>query len=1008
MALNLNLYKRNEDNSDNLVILIHGLGASESTWNQGGVSWIDLLLTDDSLTGLDVAEITYDTSHLANGILSLMGVEKIKLGIFSNFTVGKGPFTTIDILARELKREVDSKRIKQYKNVVLIGHSMGGLVAIRYLLEELEHNQPQNIKGIISIATPYNGSSLALFGQLIRRINKNAQIPSLEPNSKFLDKTIRLWQKHLSVINTKFHFFFGTEDRVVSENSAIPIVVSSKWEKGIPLPGDHSSILKVVDHSSTNYIHISEAVCEIIESDLNFKKNEIDKQKQLLKAKSITRLKANGLSEVQAIHILEHNEYNFDYLLPNAEKRLIVVVGEFGIGKSFTIDRINLSLLSRAEKEVDFPIPINLNATQLNNNIQNFLEQIILDTTKEYWITVDGMDEVALSFAANILENMRVATERWSNLRIILTSRPLTIFNKIPEKIFIKGLTDRESLKLVNFISTQESNVLLQTLPKDIKVVIQKPLFAILLGLYLNSQSRGVPNTSGDLLAFFIENALEKIEVNEPKTRMLLTNLAVASTSRGNIPVKKSEIGDLEEIKSLINSGIVIEEEGYLTFALPILNQWFAAKALSQKTIMINEIIDRNTLDYWKYPLVILITIFKESNINEVLSEVVEKDPGFATLLIEESINKWGIHGDETALTSWECASKIRMSMYHWVNSLGILANIIAPIDRSGHILPLGVAKDGAWLRTSWYQGIKNVPEITIFEKQQHYSGWETHISARPGDGSSWYWRWTLEELKDNLTNHIKNRTLPICTEIVYKELMWSITLKIAKKGSLYTHSINIRTVKNIIDAEYQYIENIKSEKSFVPKRMYLDYLEKLESDGASIIECPILGSDIEEPEKNMIWSFYTEERLYNRTLQIYREAIMGYREIVEMFFPSIKNRLRKYVLYPFVLKGEYRAPEYYGARSIGPGLNWYLEPLPFERRDFILDIEITKRESKGYDEKLLYELDEKIKMYRPDSINWLTSSQTSQVLEVFGDKPVTNIIYEWLERDLAAINWIK
>lgn len=62
---------------------------------------------------------------------------------------------------------------------------MGGLVAIRYILEELEHNQTHNVKGMISLATPYNGSSFALYNQLIKSINKHAQIPSLEPNSSF-------------------------------------------------------------------------------------------------------------------------------------------------------------------------------------------------------------------------------------------------------------------------------------------------------------------------------------------------------------------------------------------------------------------------------------------------------------------------------------------------------------------------------------------------------------------------------------------------------------------------------------------------------------------------------------------------------------------------------------------------------------------------------------------------------------------------------------------------------
>ena len=272
MALNLLLHTKNKTPNDNLVILIHGLGASESTWVHEGVSWINLFLTDKTFRNLDVGEISYDTSHLANGLLPLMGINKIKIGRFKSITVGKGPFTNIKILARELKREIDSKKIKQYKNVLLIGHSMGGLVAIRYILEEYENNATNNVRGMISLATPYNGSSFALYNQLIKSINKNAQISSLEPNSNFLDATKRLWQKHLDSINLNFKFFFGTEDTIVPENSAIPHIISSKWAEGIPLPGDHSSILKVTNHNSTSYRHVSEAVKEIFEQDIAVKK----------------------------------------------------------------------------------------------------------------------------------------------------------------------------------------------------------------------------------------------------------------------------------------------------------------------------------------------------------------------------------------------------------------------------------------------------------------------------------------------------------------------------------------------------------------------------------------------------------------------------------------------------------------------------------------------------------------------------------------------------------------
>lgn len=137
---------------------------------------------------------------------------------------------------------------------------------------------------------------------------------------------------------------------------------------------------------------------------------------------------------------------------------------------------------------------------------------------------------------------------------------------------------------------------------------------------------------------------------------------------------------------------------------------------------------------------------------------------------------------------------------------------------------------------------------------------------------------------------------------------------------------------------------------------------------------------------------------------------IIGYKEIVETFFPILKNRLRKYVLYPFILNGDFEVPKDTGIRSVGPGLSWHLEPLPLEKKDFILDIQIKKKDSDYvyFDDNFAFEINKKIKEYRRDSCMWLSVTRTSQVLDIFGDTPITDTIYKWLEQDLKSINWIS
>lgn len=202
MALSLKIHKKNSVKTEkDLIVLIHGLGAPEITWVSQNTSWKDLLMSDPRFDNVDVGIVTYDTAHVALGILKTAGIKYINTGFLGKISVNKGPFTDIKTLAHELKRELNLEKSQKYKRIIIVGHSMGGLIGIRYILEEIECNEDLRVKGFISLATPYNGSNKAFFNSLFNSIHKHAQIPSLEPNSIFLDDTVRLWQKHKESID---------------------------------------------------------------------------------------------------------------------------------------------------------------------------------------------------------------------------------------------------------------------------------------------------------------------------------------------------------------------------------------------------------------------------------------------------------------------------------------------------------------------------------------------------------------------------------------------------------------------------------------------------------------------------------------------------------------------------------------------------------------------------------------------------------------------------------------
>jgi pimeloyl-ACP methyl ester carboxylesterase len=258
----LRLHRSQEKKGRVLAVLLHGLGAPE-TWSE----WEPLLQGDPQLADVDVALVRYDTAHLVNGLLGgITGVLKL---FKREVTLSREQVTDIATLAQELKRELETRDYRHYEKIVLIGHSMGGLVGIHYLLQEIENNAPLRVGGYISLATPFNGAALAQYNKLLEWVNKNEQIQELRPNHDFLDLTIRLWQKHHAgpeMSAVQFRFCYGQTDEIVEKNSALPHVVHSHWAGSTPLPGDHGGILSVADgQQSLAYIQVRDHILDVVD-----------------------------------------------------------------------------------------------------------------------------------------------------------------------------------------------------------------------------------------------------------------------------------------------------------------------------------------------------------------------------------------------------------------------------------------------------------------------------------------------------------------------------------------------------------------------------------------------------------------------------------------------------------------------------------------------------------------------------------------------------------------------
>ncbi len=251
MLIDVNIVKGNGKNNKTLVVFIHGLGAP-ATWEE----WTDILRNDDKLKGMDIGIAKYETAHFCIPILP----KKIAFSFpIWGKRVSLGSLLSIKDLAQSLKNELESDKISKYEKIILVGHSMGGLIAGYYLLKMVENKENHNVIGFISVASPFGGSGLAKY---MEKFQINFQVKELNPKSDFLKELEKMWDrnKYTLIQNACIAFAYAQGDLIVHTTSAVPKLLESRWNSLI-LPGGHTSVLSIKEErKSKTYQYIVDKI----------------------------------------------------------------------------------------------------------------------------------------------------------------------------------------------------------------------------------------------------------------------------------------------------------------------------------------------------------------------------------------------------------------------------------------------------------------------------------------------------------------------------------------------------------------------------------------------------------------------------------------------------------------------------------------------------------------------------------------------------------------------------
>lgn len=178
-----------------LLLFIHGLGGdAKKTWGR----FPYLIENDDALQNeYEIGFYYYPTS-----LFRLPFSKKMP---------------KIQTLASGLRTQINNQ-FSQYESIVLICHSLGGLIARQYLIEELKNKRQIRTSKLLLYAVPNNGAAVASIAKHISW--KHNQLAQLCMHSDFIDFLNEEWFREKVGDRFNAKYVVAALDRVVDEKSA--------------------------------------------------------------------------------------------------------------------------------------------------------------------------------------------------------------------------------------------------------------------------------------------------------------------------------------------------------------------------------------------------------------------------------------------------------------------------------------------------------------------------------------------------------------------------------------------------------------------------------------------------------------------------------------------------------------------------------------------------------------------------------------------------------------------
>jgi hypothetical protein len=709
-----------------------------------------------------------------------------------------------------------------------------------------------------------------------------------------------------------------------------------------------------------------------------------------------------------------------DGLAGLAVGRLVVLTGPLGSGKSDLADRW---LIAAAERyETGGPVPLWVSASEVSGRLESRVAEALgrADVMARTGVdlVVDGLDE-RLDNAGSLLEQARGLAAAFPLSRVVLSAREGVA---VPAGVGLPvGPWDRDlALGLVAAVAGRGTGRQISYgWPPSLLDAVRRPLFALLAGSFAGDAD--VPATPAGLVDRAVRQAVPTAASSPALRRLAVERI------RTGLAVDLHDVGG-EAVEALIGSRLLVVDEGRAVFALPLIEQWFAARAVLLGEVPVQETIaSLAEFGRWRYVLSVAVASGQPATVNPVMEAVASWNPGAAGWLAHEAISSGLSHGASEQVGNWQqIGVAVRAATAAWAIGLGPAARFAVPMrhmpgtrDDPLSAATLAVRVDEERVGLGWAPSRQVAGPVSYdpphpMAERRDATMWVGLRSGGSPPDRNWPWALTLNEMSRGFVDALV-QDLPLVTPetgVVVAE--WAHARAVAlldAAGRRLADGGLLPLVDELIDHA-----GGAAGVAFGRLRMTADELALLRRVLALDPEAAVRG-----PWPDVPWSERWPDRedapgLLARVRAVYRGAVAAYREIADGPLAAFGDALGTRCLLPATVTGRLTTPSDAAGeeRPYGAVLSYELRPVGVPGpggRVGTDSVEIDQGASlfRLRDESWWERASAEAAAYsavHPDAAVFAHWTASETVLEVWGRRPSTGIALGWIHEDLKPLGW--